>query len=41
MDLATEPIKFATAILGLLSALPALLAKARGDARKRRKKGHR
>ena len=41
MDLATELVKFATAILGLLSALLAFLAKARRDARKRKKKCHR
>ena len=38
MDLATELVKLATAILGLLSALLALLPTAQGDAREGKKK---
>ncbi len=38
MELATELVKLATAALGLLSALLALLPVARGDARKSKKK---
>lgn len=41
MELATELVKLATAALGLISALLALLTKARGHARMRKKKDRR
>lgn len=41
MELAIELAKLATALLGLIAALLALLPKARGDARRRKKKDRR